>query len=140
MSQPYKTHLTYEVSYADTDRMGFVYYANYLVFFERTRSRLLADVGYPYPKLEADGFGLPVIEAHVDYRASATYGDLLDFHGWLDSHTATRLRVACEVRKQGALLAVGYTVHACLNLQSMKPTRLPSRLAETLADPSDSHE
>ncbi len=132
--EPYKAHLRYEVPYADTDRMGMVYYANYLVFFERTRTRLLDEVGYPYPEMETDGYGLPVIEAHVQYHKPATYGEFLDFFAWSDSARGTRLRVNCEVRRDGELLASGYTVHACIDLQTKRPVRLPSRLLACYTD------
>ena len=132
MNQTKKSHLTYEVPYADTDRMGIIYYANYLVFFERIRTRILADLGYPYPQLEADGIGLPVIEAHVEYKASATYGDILDFYGWLADHIRTRLRVRCEVWKKDLLLARGYTVHAGFDLIKKKPARFPDSLLAKL--------
>jgi len=55
----------YRVPYADTDRLGVVYYANYLVYFERGRGQLMRDAGLPYGELERRGFALPVIEAHV---------------------------------------------------------------------------
>jgi len=132
MNQIKKSHLLYEVPYADTDRMGIIYYANYLVFFERIRTRILADLGYPYPQLEADGIGLPVIEAHVDYKASATYGDILDLYGWPAEYTRTRLKVCCEVWKKETLLARGYTLHAGFNLKKKKPTRLPDSLLTRL--------
>ncbi len=124
--------LKYEVPYADTDRMGIIYYANYLIYFERARTRVLDDLGYPYPRMEADGIGLPVIEAHVEYKSAATYGDILDLTGWLAEYTQTRLKVGCEVHHQGRLLARGHTFHACLNLQTQKPTRLPKTLMEAI--------
>lgn len=127
---PSKSHLTYEVPYADTDRMGIVYYANYLVFFERARTRLLNDLGYPYTRLEAEGVGLPVVAAHVDYQNPATYGDILDIYGWLESMTPLRLQVNCEVHCNGILLASGYTQHVGFDLERRKPTRLPSELVE----------
>ena len=42
----HKTCLQYEVPYADTDQMGVIYYANYLIFFERARTRLLDELGF----------------------------------------------------------------------------------------------
>lgn len=131
---PHKAHLSYDVPYADTDRMGMVYYANYLVFFERTRTQLLKEAGYPYPEMEADGFGLPVIEAHVEYSAPATYGDTLDLYGWSEWSKAARLRVDCEVYLESKRLAKGYTVHACISLKTGRPTALPERLRNLYAN------
>ena len=125
-----KTHLPYDVPYADVDMMGFVYYAHYLVYFERARSQMLAEVGYPYWEMEKEGFGLPVIEAHVDYKAPATYGDRLDICAWPAWIKAVRLQIRCEVYKKGSLLASGYTVHCCMDMQKKRPTRLPDVFVE----------
>ena len=120
-----KAVLPYQVAYADTDMMGVVYYAAYLVFFERARTRLLEELGYPYPRLEAEGFGLPVTETYVKYRVPATYGDTLSVYAWPEWVKPVRLKVGCEVRRDGRLLVSGYTVHACLNLKRKRPTQLP---------------
>ena len=58
------------VRYAETDKMGVVYYANYLVWFEVGRTDLLRQSGWSYREMEVDGFSLPVIEAHCAYQRS----------------------------------------------------------------------
>ena len=58
------------VRYAETDKMGVVYYANYFVWFEVGRTDLLREAGWSYREMEAEGFALPVIEAHCAYRES----------------------------------------------------------------------
>ena len=64
--------------YAETDTMGVVYYANYLVWFEVARTDLLRDAGWSYREMEADGYLLPVLEANCVYRQPARYDDELD--------------------------------------------------------------
>ena len=125
----HKAHIVYRVPYADTDQMGVVYYANYLIYFEILRSQLLRDLGLPYGELERRGFALPVIEAHVNYRASARYDDELDVYGWLGAIKGVRVRVDCEVRCRAALLATGHTLHAFVERSSLKPTRVIPELA-----------
>ena len=66
------------VRYADTDQMGVVYYANYLVWFEVARTEWLRDGGWSYREMEADGIALPVIEAHCEYRQPARYDDEIE--------------------------------------------------------------
>ena len=66
------------VRYAETDKMGIVYYANYLVWFEVGRTDLLRGSGWSYREMEVEGFSLPVIEAQCSYRQSARYDDDLD--------------------------------------------------------------
>ncbi len=125
-----QARMQYRVPYADTDRMGFVYYANYLIYFEMARTQLLLDMGLPYSKMETGGFALPVVEAHVDYRAPAGYEDMIDVLAWVGWIKGVRLQVKCEVRRDGQLLASGYTVHACMDLKTRRPVRVLPELVE----------
>ena len=119
------TRMSYRVPYADTDQMSVVYYANFFEYFERVRNEMLRARGYPYKQMEAEGYQLPVIEAHCDYRQPARYDDLLEFIGWAEAISPTRLRVRCEVRRDGELLASGHTIHVCFATKTGRPTRLP---------------
>ena len=65
------------VRYAETDRMGVVYYANYLVWCEVGRVELLRSLGRSYAALEGDGIGLAVSEARVRYLAPARFDDIV---------------------------------------------------------------
>lgn len=123
MSEPKCVTITYRVPYADTDQMRVVYYANYLTLFERARNELMRACGYTYRELEAVGFALPVLEAHVNYHAPATYDDLLEVTAWCDAFKGVRLTIRCEVQREGKVLADGYTVHAHVSVGTMRPTR-----------------
>jgi len=130
MSEPQRVTIPYRVPYADTDQMHVVYYANYLTFFERARNELMRACGYTYREMERDGFALPVLEAHVDYHAPATYDDLLEISAWCSEFKGVRLKICCEVRRDGRLLVEGYTVHAHVNIKTLRPTRpTPATLA-----------
>ncbi len=123
-SPPEKTRMEYRVPYADTDQMGVVYYANYLVYFERMRNELLRDLGVTYKEMEAQGIMLPVLEAHCDYLKPARYDDLLEIRGWSETIGRTRIKCRAEVARGEELLASGYTVHACLSIETGRPVRL----------------
>src|SRR3954470_632344 len=73
------------VRYAETDRMGVVYYANYLVWCEVGRVEFLRSNGRSYAALEADGIGLAVSEAKVRYLAPARFDDLVRIETTLTS-------------------------------------------------------
>lgn len=122
--------MSYRVPYADTDQMGVVYYANYLEYFERSRTEMLRDVGLPYSELEKTGIFLPVVEAGLKYRASAHYDELLTFRSQVGEMRGVRLVIESEVRRDGLLLVFGHVVLACVN-SGGKPTRLPELLMET---------
>mgnify|MGYP006307547759 CR=1 FL=1 len=130
---PHDTHI--QVPYADVDRMGFVYYANYLVYFEMARSQLLRDWGLPYTKLEREGVLLPVLEAHVDYRRPAHYEDELIVRTVACRFEGARLRIEYEVRRGDEHLAGGHTVHACMTPEG-RPRRPPASLKALMDPPS----
>jgi acyl-CoA thioester hydrolase len=117
------------VRYAETDRMGVVYYANYLVWFEVGRTDLLRQSGWSYREMEGDGFALPVTEAHCEYRQSARYDDELDIRtrGALLSPVRVRFDYQVVRASDTALLAEGHTVHASLD-STGRPRRLPDRV------------
>ncbi len=133
MSVP-TSHVRYRVPYADTDQMQVVYYANYLIYFERARNQLLLDCDMPYRQMEAQGMMLPVMESHVDYKDPATFDDVLDLHAWVGWVKGARLRINCEVRRDGALLASGYTVHALVNRDTWRPMRAPQEICSMAED------
>ena len=118
------------VRYAETDKMGVVYYANYLVWFEVGRTDLLRGSGWSYREMELEGFSLPVIEAHCTYRQSARYDDQLDIRTTGTLLSPVRVRFNYEVARAAdeALLADGYTIHASLD-QDGRPRRLPDQIA-----------
>ena len=124
--------MEYRVPYADTDQMKVVYYANYLVYFERLRNELFRATGSTYRKMEEDGYALPVIEAFCSYRASAKYDDLLTISGWVSSVKGVRVTIECEVRRDGELLVSGHTVHACIDTRTGRPCRVPRFLADAV--------
>ena len=130
MSEPKRVTVPYRVPYADTDQMHVVYYANYLTLFERARNELLRACGVTYRELEAQGFALPVLEAHVEYHAPATYDDLIELAAWCTEFKGVRLKICCDIRRDGKLLAEGYTVHAHVDSKTLRPARpAPTLLA-----------
>ena len=121
--------MTYRVPYADTDQMSVVYYANYLTYFERSRTEMLRDAGLPYSELEQQGVFLPVAEAVCKDRASATYDNLLTFRSYFKEARGVRLTIATEVWNNDKLLVEGYVVLACIG-PNKKPIRVPAFLVD----------
>jgi acyl-CoA thioester hydrolase len=121
------------VRYAETDQMGVVYYANYLVWFEIGRTEWLRDTGWTYRAMEEDGLTLPVIEARCEYKAGARYDDELEIRTTGRVVSPVRLAFDYEVvrRVDGVVVATGQTTHATLN-RAGRPVRLPARVKELL--------
>lgn len=121
------------VRYAETDQMGVVYYANYLVWFEVGRTEWLRETGWTYRTMEDEGLALPVIEARCEYRQPARYDDELEVRTVGRLVSAVRLAFDYEVvrRADAVTVAVGHTVHATLDGRG-RPVRIPARVKALL--------
>ena len=122
------------VRYAETDKMGVAYYANYFVWFEVARADLLRSVGWSYREMEDEGVSLPVIEAHCQYHRSARYDDELDVRAEGRMLSPVRMEFTYQVvrTEDQAVAASGRTVHAALD-RAGKPCRLPERIRRVFA-------
>jgi acyl-CoA thioester hydrolase len=120
------------VRYAETDRMGVVYYANYFVWFEIGRTDWLRETGQSYREMEIAGVQLPVIEAHCEYRRPAKYDDDLEIRTRATLLTPVRIRFDYEIiRGDDDTLVTGHTIHAALDARG-RPCRLPARVRDML--------
>jgi len=125
---------TLRVRYAETDQMGVVYYANYLVWFEVARADLLRSLGWTYREMEATGVFLPVIEAHCEYRRPARYDEQIEVRteGRLCSPVRMEFTYDVVLAMSNETAAIGRTVHAALGRDG-RPCRLPDRVREAFA-------
>ena len=125
---------TLRVRYAETDKMGVVYYANYLVWFEVARADLLRSLGWSYRDMEHAGVSLPVIEAHCEYHRPARYDEELDVRAEGRMLSPVRMEFTYQVirREDQATVASGRTVHAGVD-PAGKPCRLPERIRQAFA-------
>lgn len=125
--------LPHRVSYGETDTMGYLYYAEYLHLFERSRGEYIRSLGMSYADAERRGLMLPVREARCRYRRPAHYDDLIAVRCALSGHGGASLSfvymVMAEDRK--TVLAEGMTEHACTNREG-KPIRMPEWFRELL--------
>ncbi len=63
------------IRYAETDMMGIVYHANYLLYFEDARTAFLEAIGFPYRVIEEAGYLSPVVSFSVEYGEPLRYGE-----------------------------------------------------------------
>ena len=122
------------VRYAETDRMGVVYYANYLVWFEVGRTEWLRTTGWSYREMEHEGISLPVIDVQCEYLQPARYDDEIEIRTRAAILTPVRIRFDYEVVRTAddTVTATGHTVHAALDPNG-RPCRLPVRVRELFA-------
>src|SRR5258708_7793724 len=107
--------ITIRVRYAETDRMGLLHHANYLIYFEQGRTELLRSLGYSYKDLEDQGYLLVLHKLEVRYKNPARYDDLLTLRTSVVRTTAVRIDHRYEVLRDGTLLAEGSSTLACVD-------------------------
>jgi acyl-CoA thioester hydrolase len=115
------------VRYAETDQMGIVYYANYLVWMEIGRVELLRSLGLAYSQMEVeDRCILPVVEANCRYRAPARYDDEILIETRPLMMRQSVIKFAYRILRKNpdgtehTLLAEGETVHVVCDEQMQK--------------------
>jgi acyl-CoA thioester hydrolase len=119
--------VTIRVRYAETDRMGLLHHANYLIYFEQGRTELLRSHGVSYKDLEDQGFLLVLTKIEVKYRWPARYDDLLTLKTIVTRTTSVRIDHRYELYCEGRLLAEGASTLACIDREG-RPQALPEFL------------
>lgn len=111
-----RNHFSTRVRYADTDRMGYAYYANYLRWFEVGRSELFRELGMTYKQIEEQGVYLPVAEAHCRYLHPVRYDDRITIATTLDTTVKGAIKFDYRLfqTSTNTLAAEGYTKHPCM--------------------------
>ena len=128
------THTTeLRVRYAETDRMGIVYYANYLVWCEVGRVEFMRALGGSYADLEAQGYGLAVAEARVRYLAPARFDDSVKIETSLVGvrSRAVTFDYVITNAETGVRLATAHTALVSIDA-SGRPTALPAEFRALL--------
>ena len=123
------------VRYAETDQMGVVYHANYLVWFEVGRVEFIRQIGLDYRSMEQEeGALIAVIEARARYKSPARYDDELTVRTHLSSVRGSLVRFTYTVLRVGeeTVLCEGETVHMVVG-RDMRRRAMPARYAEQFA-------
>jgi acyl-CoA thioester hydrolase len=130
MSHPI-TEERIRVRYGETDQMGHAYYANYLFWFEQARGAWCRDRGFTYKQLEAMGFMIPVVEAHVRYRGEVVYDDWIVVRVWVSEVRRAAMRFDYEIYNEtkDKLTTEGYTWHVLMGAQR-KAIGIPPELRQ----------
>lgn len=114
-----------EVRYAETDKMGVVYHANYLIWFEVARTDFIKKAGFNYQAMEDEGLISPVVDVSVQYRKSITYPETITVRTWIERYSKLKTIYAYEIVKtDGIIAATGRTTHVVIKRGSEIPIRL----------------
>ena len=133
MPKPHELEL--RVRYSETDQMGVVHHASYLVYMEEGRTALMRELGFPYDSVERRGLGMAVRQVEVRYRSAARYGDRLVVRTSVERFRGASIRYSYEMVRAGdrELLATAMAEVACLSLSGgFRPTPIPDDIREAL--------
>lgn len=136
---PLRHQTQLRVRYAETDKMGVVYYANYYIWMEVARSEFVRELGVEYKHVEDnEGLLLAVIESSCRYLRPAHYDQEITIETSLGEVTHRIVEFVYEIRAAatGQVLAKGATKHMWLN-REWKPARLPDRYLDKLREAAD---
>jgi len=129
---------TLRVRYAETDQMGVVYHANYLIWFEVGRVELLRSLGFNYKEMEMqDDCHIVVADVHCRYQHPARYDDVLRVRTRIAESGARRVKFCYELFREAdeQLLATGETTHLICG-KNGRPKSLPEKYRAALAVPA----
>jgi len=129
---PYVCESRFRVRYAETDQMGMVYYANYLIWMEVGRSDYCRQCGFSYRDLEREEKAyLAVAEANCRYRAPARYDDEILVETEITRLDRRMLEFSYRIKNGATLLAEGRTLHVVIGPDG-KPKSMPQKYLELL--------
>jgi len=114
---------TVRVPYAHVDQMGYVYYANYYVYFEMARAEMLREAGMPYTEMEQMGVMLPVVTSFCEYKKPAHFDDMLSIETKCTEINGTRLRIEYVITRGEIVIVRGYTEHVCVSISDGRVLR-----------------
>lgn len=122
------------IYYEDTDCGGVVYYANYLKYFERARTEYLEERGVFVKECIQKGFFFVVAHQDIDYKAPASYGDVLSIEIKVSKISGASIIFDYVVKnkKTNQLIAVAGTTLACVG-KDIQPMKIPQDVREKLS-------
>lgn len=118
------------IRYAETDMMGVVYHANYLLYMEDARTAFLEALGIPYQTMEDAGFMSPVLSLEVNYGSPLRYGDKAVMVTWVSRSTAVKTVYNYAIFREGddietsRPLFTGSSTHCVVRRDSFEPVSI----------------
>ncbi len=129
----YISETTIRVRYAETDRMGYVYYGNYTQYFEVGRIEALRQLGTSYKEMEDNGFMLPVYTCNLKYLKPAFYDDLLIVKTMINKLPSAKIIFEYEIYNQAnELLTNGDTTVVFVDIHTKRPCPAPTVFMEKI--------
>jgi len=135
MGEPPVVESRVRVRYAETDAERVVYYANHFVYMEVGRVNYFRALGFDPASLDRSGRGIVIIEATCRYHSPARFDDPLLIRAWVDEVKRSSFQFAYEIWHEAdrRLIAEGRTVQVVVDLQTMRPIRIPQEMRDAIS-------
>lgn len=120
-----------DVRYQETDQMGVVYHANYLIWFEIGRTVFLDEFGIDYIGMEEQHIVSPVIDAQISFKKPIRYGEKVTIDTWLEKYDGLRTVYGYSIKNGAKELAVsGTTEHVIVMRDTFRPLSIRKTFPE----------
>ncbi|MBN1219392.1 MAG: acyl-CoA thioesterase [Anaerolineae bacterium] len=136
MPNPNTVETTFHVRYAETDQMGVVHHAAYVVWLEEGRSEWMRANGSSYARFEQDGLRMAVSEVNIRYRQAAFYDQKVTIRCWIEKVLSRQIKFGYKVvdAETHAILAEAYTKLIYVDEQG-NVTQIPKKWRDFLGQP-----
>ncbi|WP_077621866.1 acyl-CoA thioesterase [Sediminibacillus massiliensis] len=116
---------TIKVRYQETDQMGVVYHANYLVWFEIGRTAFIEELGFKYHEMEQQGAVSPVVDANISFHHPIRYGEDAVVETWINTYDGLRVEYGYQIIDLNGEVAVsGNTKHVVVKKDNFRPVSI----------------
>ncbi|HLR08058.1 MAG TPA: thioesterase family protein [Bacillota bacterium] len=120
-----KVRTPIEVRYQETDQMGVVYHANYLVWFEIGRTKFIERLGFSYTEMEENNIVSPVTNVNISFKKPIRYGEKATVETWLEKYDGIRSVYGYHIiDAHGNIAVTGYTEHVIVRKDNFRPLSL----------------
>ncbi|WP_430785747.1 acyl-CoA thioesterase [Virgibacillus flavescens] len=120
-----------DIRYQETDQMGVVYHANYLVWFEIGRTKLIESLGFSYADMESNNVVAPVVDAQISFKKPFRYGEKATVESWIAEYDGLRTVYGYRIlNKDGEIAITGTTKHVIVKKDSFRPLSLKRAFPE----------
>ncbi|MGM8216247.1 acyl-CoA thioesterase [Bacillaceae bacterium W0354] len=120
-----------KVRYQETDQMGVVYHANYLVWFEIGRTNLIEQLGFKYADMEKVGIVSPVVDIEAKYKKPLKYGQTAIVKTSIERYDGFRVVYYYEVyNDEGELAVTGRSTHVCVKKENFRPISIKKQFPD----------
>ena len=127
-------HYYLRVRYAECDAQKVVFNTRYSEYVDVAMNEFLRAIGFDTNRLLASGLDFQLVKQTIEWKAPARFDDVLDVHTRCVGLRGARFRYEyAVVRDDGVLVAEGHTEHACVDAETLRPTRVPDWLSAAVA-------